>query len=64
MRLEFVDSTNDWLFGEDVLVTDKSSYSSPFCSLCCSFDVSAIHHSGHFLVELFSLRISLVLLLP
>jgi len=30
MHLEFVDSTNnDWLFGEDVLVTDEFNYSSP-----------------------------------
>jgi len=33
MHLEFADSTsNDWLFGEDVLVTDESKYSSPPCS--------------------------------
>ena len=30
MHLEFVDSANnDWLFGEDILVTDVSSYSCP-----------------------------------
>jgi len=44
MHLEFVDSTsNDWLFGKDVLVTDKSSYSSSFCLFFQSF-----FNSGHF----------------
>jgi len=28
--LEFVDSTNDRLFGTDVLVNDESSYYTPF----------------------------------
>jgi len=43
MRLKFVDSaSNDWLFGEDVLVTDESSYFSPPFSKSCSLDVSSM----------------------